>query len=377
MTQEAVLQQQAVVAWRYFERNIRPETGLVDSVAGFPSTTMWDLGSYLLGLICAHRLGVIGQDEFDRFMSLALQSIGELPLFDGKLPNKAYNTVSLEMTDYRNKPSRRGLGWSALDVCRILVPLTVLSKNRGLHQHAAGRIIQSWDLSSMVRNGQLFGAVAAARKTALYQEGRVGYEQYAAQAAALAGLPVSSALNARSHLRYVTVEGVKVPIDSRNHEKYVASVMATSEPYILAGLEFGWEGGTKDRGERVIAAQQQRYVRTGILTAVSENHVDGAPFFLYSTVHGNGYDWAVLDPNGKRFDQKRTFSTKAAFAWDALLSSNYTGRLTAEASKYASGGGWLEGFHEVSGEKIRAITANTNAIILESIFYRRYGSLTL
>ena len=40
-----------------FERNFRPETGLVDSMEKYPASTMWEAGSYLMALISAQRLG--------------------------------------------------------------------------------------------------------------------------------------------------------------------------------------------------------------------------------------------------------------------------------------------------------------------------------
>lgn len=39
----------ANVAWQYFENNYQENTGLVNSVDGYPSTTMWDTASYLMG----------------------------------------------------------------------------------------------------------------------------------------------------------------------------------------------------------------------------------------------------------------------------------------------------------------------------------------
>lgn len=81
-------QRWAEVAWRYFEANTRPETGLADSVAGFPATTMWDTGSFLFATIAAERLGVLEAADFDQRVAQALTSLAALPLFDDRLPNK-------------------------------------------------------------------------------------------------------------------------------------------------------------------------------------------------------------------------------------------------------------------------------------------------
>ena len=119
-------QDDARYAWAYFEGNTQPASGLVNSVAGYSATTMWDTGSYLLAAIAAERLGFVPREEFDRRMSQALDSLAALPLYDGRLPNKSYDTRTLEMTDYANTPMAAGIGWSALDIGRLLVPLEVL-----------------------------------------------------------------------------------------------------------------------------------------------------------------------------------------------------------------------------------------------------------
>ena len=100
----------AKIAWEYFERNNNPETGLVNSVDGFPSTTIWDQSSYLLGMISAYRIGLIDVTLFDRRMSMALETLAHLPLFSGKLPNKVYDTRSVQMTTYTNEPAATGIG---------------------------------------------------------------------------------------------------------------------------------------------------------------------------------------------------------------------------------------------------------------------------
>ena len=119
--------QWAQTAWKYFQNNTVPATGLVNSVDNYPASTLWDTSSYLMAVIAAQRLGIIDQTEFDARIFKALDTLAKLPLFEGKLPNKSYNTVSLKMVDYTNQPSEKGIGWSAIDIGRLLVPLNVLT----------------------------------------------------------------------------------------------------------------------------------------------------------------------------------------------------------------------------------------------------------
>ncbi|MBX2837291.1 MAG: DUF3131 domain-containing protein, partial [Gammaproteobacteria bacterium] len=116
----------AKIAWRYFENNYVSETGMVNSADKYPASTMWDTASYMLGLIAAQRLELVSVEAFDERMSALLKTLAAMPLFDDTLPNKSYNTESVAMVTYTNVATERGLGWSAIDVGRIMVPLNVL-----------------------------------------------------------------------------------------------------------------------------------------------------------------------------------------------------------------------------------------------------------
>lgn len=365
------------IAWRYFQANTDPETGLVNSADRYPSTTMWDTGSFLLGLISAYRIGVIDKADFDSRLDRALDSLARLPLFDGALPNKAYHTHTLAMVDYNNQPTERGLGWSALDIARLMIPLQVIRRDDPDKAAAVDRILGRWDLSRLVRDGLLIGSASpGGAATTLHQEGRVGYEEYAAKALILAGLDAYQAWRTDDTVAFADVEGVQVPIDSRAADTYGAQVYATSEPYFLDGLEFGFDTRSRVFAEQIYRAQAARYDHSGILTAVSEGHLDQPPNFAYATVWGNGVPWAVLTDTGDRVDRLRTLSTKAAFAWDALLGTPYTARLAGEAVTMNNPkGGWIEGRYEADGKPNGAETANTNGIILETLRYRAFGPI--
>jgi Protein of unknown function (DUF3131) len=40
----------AKAAWKYFEKNYQPSTGFANSVGGYPSGSLWDIGNYLMAL---------------------------------------------------------------------------------------------------------------------------------------------------------------------------------------------------------------------------------------------------------------------------------------------------------------------------------------
>ncbi|MEM1179654.1 MAG: DUF3131 domain-containing protein [Acidobacteriota bacterium] len=378
----------ARIAWRYFEKNERASTGLVDSVSGYPATTLWDTGSYLLAIIAAHRLEIIDQYEADRRLEAALGSLEKMPLVAerpaGGLPNKSYNTETLNMVDYNNQAAPEGIGWSAIDAGRLMVPLHVLVWHYPQHTSQVRRVFDQWDFSRLVRDGTLFGGQldetarpeSESVRYSLVQEGRLGYEEYSARAFALGGLDTSVASRFTDFLRWVPVFDERIATDSRDARDYVAHNVVVSEPYVLDGLELGFDRVTKELAFRVFKAQQQRYESTGVLTAVSEDHLDRPPHFAYYGVVADGKLWHAIDSNGRDADDARTLSTKTAFGWHALFTSRYTKLLLEDVrSLHDPEGGWYAGRYEESAEANDLLTCNTNAVVLESLHYMAFGPM--
>ncbi len=368
----------ARIAWRYYENNIVPATGLANSANQYYSTTMWDTGSFLLAVIAANKIGIVKDEQFKLIILQALTSLERLPLFDDVLPNKAYNTLTLKMVDYDNNPTEIGMGWSALDIARLLVPLTILKGYGDDYRFQINRILAKWHIGQMLQDGKLVGAARGADGAVQrYQEGRIGYEEYAAKAMIFSGFDAYEAWRTDDYIVYHDVLGIKVPSDIREAKTHGAQVYVTSEPYILDGLEFGFDTRSRAFSELIYLAQAKRYEVTGKLTAVSEGHINRKPSFVYSTVFGGGEPWAVLSESGNRFDDLRTLNTKAVFAYDALYGTPYTKQMLARAVKLNKvQGGWFEGVYEINGQTNDIETANTNGVILESIAYRLGGFLT-
>lgn len=368
----------AKIAWRYFDNNVQPNTGLVNSVDGYPSTTMWDTASYLMGLIGAEKLNIVSQSEFDLKMEKVMHTLARLPLIDDKLPNKVYNTKTLEMVDYANNPVAGGIGWSAIDIGRILVPLNILIWQYPAYNKHVNDILNHWQVSALIDKGYLYGSRPAASGGGLelVQEGRIGYEEYASKALSLMGLDVFNAMKYIDYLELVTIDGVEIPTDRRSPEKYHAHNYVVSESYILDSLEFGADSISEIFAYRVYKAQENRYKRSGILTAVSEDNVDVSPYFVYNTVFSDGKTWNAISDAGEDASHLKTLSTKASFGWYALYDTDYTRLLIGEVKDlYSEDKGWYSGRYESDRRLNKAITANTNGIILESLAYVQNGTL--
>jgi hypothetical protein len=145
-----------------------------------------------------------------------------------------------------------------------------------------------------------------------------------------------------------------------------------SEPYVLDGLESGFKALPVEYAALLLQAQQQRYLATNQLTAWSETNLDQAPWQVYNCIVKDGSDWQTITPWGEDANAFRGSSTKIATAWNALFRTRYT-------EKAYKGMRWLAdpnqgvfaGFYEESQQPNRALTLNTNAIILEAMLYHQ------
>ncbi|NER83522.1 MAG: DUF3131 domain-containing protein [Leptolyngbya sp. SIO1D8] len=367
----------ASVAWQYFVNNRQSETGFTNAADQYPSGTLWDQGNYLMALNAVRWLGLIDQTQFDQQLNQLLTGLGNLPLVDDALPNKVYNSSTGEMVDYKNTPTEIGLGWSALDIGRLLAALHIIRTCHPQYEDWIVGIVDSWQVERSVQNGQLYGAVVEADGTLLpVQEGRLGYEEYAARGYALWGFDVQEAL-AIEPMEWVDVSGVKIPVDQRDYETTNANNYVVSESYILEAIEFGWDEELASYAEAILSAQENRYLETGQLTAVSEDNIDQAPHFLYSTLYANGTDWAVITEKNEAYPDLRTVSTKAAFGWYYLFSDkDYTSKLinAVKDLQEPNGKGFYAGVYEDNGVPNAILTGNTNGLILEILYYKALGN---
>jgi len=378
----------ARTAWRYFERNTQ-DTGLANAVDGYPSTTMWDTAASIAAIVAANELGLIPRQEADQRMARLVDTLGRLELFRGEMPNKVYNTRTLAKANYANQPGE--IGFSALDIGRLLTWLRIVKERYPQHADAVDRAVLRWKFDRIVSpEGDLYGASVDPRgRTAYLQEGRLGYEEYAARGFELWGLRTTSAARAEP-MATVTLYCVPVPHDGRDPRRWQQNDYVVAESYVLDGLEFNWDQtldrDTDDRrhthpfmadfANRVYQAQENRFQATGILTARSEHQLDDEPHFVYDTVFTNGRAWNTITERGHAVPQFAAVSTKAALGMWALWQSPYTDRLfAATADLREADQGFHEGLLENGKGPIRAFTANNNGIILEALLYKAQGKL--
>ena len=359
----------ARVAWRYIEQQSHAETGMVNSVVGYPYTTVWDLASALAALYCADQLDLIQGEDYDRRLRRLLGTMQRMPLFEGRAFNKNYSTERATMVDRDNRDSERGVSVTVTDMGRLLIWLKIIGATQPQYAALVDSVAHRFDLQRFVREGYLYGEALDSRgRLQPYQEGRLGYEQYAAAGFELWGAQARRSLDLHHNAQEVSVLGIPLLADRRRGEHLA------SEPFVLMGLELGWYPELRNQAWRMLAAQEARFRETGAVTVASEDAINQAPYFLYYSVFTDGRPFVVMDPEGRAGDFPRTVSTKAAFAWHALLPSAYTWRAVQTVAAAAGSVGWGSGVFESSpGRSTGAENVNTAAVVLESALYYMRG----
>lgn len=361
----------AGAAWKFTDRNYVARTGLVRPFDTYGIGTMWDIASGLAALYSAAELGLLPRDEYDRRMTRALSTLGALTIFDKLGFNKEYATETGQVIGIDRVPSTEGFGTSATDTGRLLLWLRIIAANDSSHRALAERVVARIAIDRYLDKGYLMGRQVSRRDGRIreFQEGRLGYEQYAAKGFTAWGFSPDKASDVTANARDREILGIQLVEDKRGGDRL------TSEPWILMGIESGWTPRERELAERILGVQEARYKATDTLTLVSEDAISIAPdYFFYYTILSRHGPWTIdVQRPGARVTGPRWVSTKAAFAWHALLPGDYTRMVLDTVLKKAQVGGvWGSGVFE-NGRPTGSANINTAAVILEAALYRRRG----
>lgn len=380
----------ASVAWHYFEKFTQESTGLANSVGNYPSTTLWDTASYIAGLVAAYELCLIEKPEFDRRITRLLTTIKTLELFRKELPNKVYHTKTGAKVDYTNKPGE--IGFSALDIGRFLVWMRICKNRYPYLANTIDSVLLKWDFRNVVDSeGLMFGSYVDKEtgETVYAQEGRLGYEEYAAKGFALWGFRPLLAHRAEPFLT-ASIFGVQVPYDGRDPRVFHSQNYVVTESYLQDGMELGFDlphddsspdwlnsdGWRAEFADRIYKVQESRWRRTGFMTARSEHNVKGPPYFTYDTIFSDGYPWNTVTPRGDYVPDHAAVSAKAALGLWSLWDTEYTDVLfDAVIELYDPENGMYEGLYERGQGRVEIFTANNNGIILTALLHKVQGTI--
>ncbi|EYD76386.1 hypothetical protein Rumeso_02050 [Rubellimicrobium mesophilum DSM 19309] len=370
-------------AWHYFEANWQPDTGFTNAVNAYPSTTLWDTGSYIGAVISAEGLGFINEEAAKDRLDLLLGTLSHLQLFRSECPNKVYHTQTAFPTTYTNEPGE--IGCSALDIARLMVWLKVIEQRYPEFQADVRRTLRRWNWCNIVTPaGVLQGSTVGGDGATLYvQEGRLGYEEYGAAAFALWGFDVGEAYKPEPYST-VWLYGVEVPYDTRDPRVLGAHNYVVTESYALLGIEFGLADPAGDdipawiarAAQNVYEAQARRFEATETFTARTEHQLLDAPYFVYDTLFSDGRPWATITDTGQWVPEHGAVALKGAMGLWALWDTDYTDQLFDYiADQFDPKLGYVEGIYENGSGPILQYTANNNGIMLETLYFKENGPI--
>ena len=366
---QQLLDEAADVAWRYVARNYVPSSGLVAAVPNYEYATVWDIASSLAAIFCAGELNLIDRAEADARLIRAMSTLAAYPLFEGTAFNKVYSVKSGAMVDRSERRSESGYGWSTTDIGRLLIWLRILGTSRESLSKPAEAVANRIDYARLVSEGYLWGEDVDGRgRPRRYQEGQIGYEQYAARGFEAWGHVAEHALDFEANALPITIMGQPLVADLRQRDRL------TSDPFVLSGIELGWSPREAPLARAVLGVQRERFRRTGIVTMVGEDALAEPPhYFYYYSVFANNRAFG-LDVQAPRavVDRPRWVSTKAAFGWHALAPSAYTLRAVRAVRAAAGPEGWASGVYERGGST-NVPNINTAAVVLEAALFERLG----
>ncbi len=355
----------ATKAWQYFIHNVDGKTGLSYDTHDYPYSTMWGVGSYIAGVVSAHRLGVISLETFNARFKLLINSLNQMPLYNGEMPNRQYKVDTLGLVDIKNNSSDVGSGWSAIGIGRLLIWLKIVDNWYPGFQNDIQAFIGRLDLDRLLKNSELNGVFYDGFSETIFNEGRFGYEQYAAMGYKLWGYSVANALNYESVV-FKSLYDIDVPIDSREGAYLV------SDPFLLAAMEFSLVDEDFNRyTQRIYQVQKKHSLAIKHPVAQTEINLHQTPWFAYLSIFDNNKAWQVASNEGGHYPNFSGYSTHGVFMLDAVFSDDHTHNMLSSASKLVSDDlGFYTG-ESYDGEVIRALSSHSNGSILQSLLFKK------
>lgn len=371
-TEDRVFDEAGQAAWKYVTAHYEPATGLVHAQPDWAFPTLWDIGGSLGAQYAARELGYITNAEFVQRTRRTLATLRKAQLYDGVAYGRNYDARTGSLVDDSGKPTLKGTGYSALDLGRLLVWLRIVANADSSLAGDAQAVARRINRKRVIQDGYLWGEqiMQPGKPASRYQEGRLSYEQYAAEGFALWGINADKALRFDLHRQAATAMGIPVSADDRGLDRL------TSEPFILHGMELGMKPEMQELAVETLGAQAQRYVKTGTMTIASEDAIKQPPhYFYYYCVLCSGKEFVInVHSPGVTLQEPRWVSTKAAFAWHALMPSRYTWlALDYVHPALDATNGWATGVFEGTRKSTETYTLNTAAVILEAAAYRKRG----
>lgn len=357
----------ARVAWQYYVNNTQPN-GLANAYDGEPWFSLWSIGSYLFAVAAAKQLNILTTDEFDERVAAALFTLGQLPLNPQGLPAAYYHADTLKML---GKPDS-----SAIGMGRLLNALQTLLWHYPQHAAAVRDLFNQWKVGALIETSTTSQAtVALHRWTLTTNEPRnsFGYRLYASHTLRLidstAGLAVT---NPPEKQQMIDIDGIMVP-DEGLRTPWGRQPSLISLPYLLTGLELGFDAQSAEIAWRIMQIQRRRSRLPVSKPPISTDYAEPAPDYVNDLPDRQPLQNSAL--RDATPEQTAITSTRSAFAWYALFRNSWSEALRQQVQRLqVPGKGWQRGLN-LNNSVNDVVDADTNAIVLESLAYIAHGQM--
>lgn len=357
----------ARVAWQYYVNNTQPN-GLVNAHDGEPWLSLWSTGSYLFAALAARELAIISEAEFDERITAALFALGQLPLNPQGMPAAYYHADNLTIL---GKPDS-----SAVGMGRLLMALQTLLWRYPDHAAEIRDLFNQWQTGALIATGTTTRASLPVHHWTLAADeprNSFGYRLYASHTLRLidsaAGLAVT---NPPEGQQLMDIDGIMVP-DEGLRTPWGRQPSLVSLPYLLTGLELGFDAQSGEIAWRIMQIQQRRHSLRVRKPPISTDYAEPAPDYVNDQPNRKPVNEPALSEMPP--EQRAITSTRSAFAWYALFRNDWSEALRQQVQGLqVPGKGWQRGLN-LNNSVNNVIDADTNAVVLESLSYIAHGQL--
>lgn len=365
----------ARTSWNFVNSITEPSTGLARAHARYSYITLWDVAGVIAANYVAHELGFINDATYDAHITRILATLSTVDLFENTAFNRIYDAQTGRMVDNATpaKISNIGAGYSSVDIGRLLIWLRIISMHQPKYAAQATQIVRRLNFGKILDDGRLQAVDMSpnGRSRDEFAEQEIGYQQYALSGFAMWGGRVDrDALDVQHDVAKIKIFDVPLLTNNSGNDRVM------SEPFIMIGIETGFRSPQLARqAAQVLAAQQARYQKTGIVTAVTEDAMPDPPYyFYYYSLWHNDRPFVVEGPGkDKEVNSPRWVSSKAAFGWSAVFPNPYTQLLLRTVQPARTAMGYGAGVYEGTQRAAGIPSLNTAAIIMESALFRIRG----
>ncbi|MDF3613601.1 DUF3131 domain-containing protein, partial [Enterobacter hormaechei] len=200
-----------------------------------------------------------------------------------------------------------------------------------------------------------------------------GFRLYASHTLRLidsaAGLAVT---NPPEGQQMIDIDGIMVP-DEGLRTPWGRQPSLISLPYLLTGLELGFDAQSAEITWRIMQIQQRRHGLRVRKPPISTDYAEPAPDYVNDLPDRQPLqNSALLDATP---EQTAITSTRTAFAWYALFRNGWSEALRQQVQKLqVPGKGWQRGLN-LNSSVNETVDADTNAVVLESLAYIAHGQM--